>query len=282
MSTVPPFLLERRGAPLIISIPHLGTHIPDELNGDYLPEAFQLADTDWHLDRLYGFAEALGATVLGATVSRYVIDANRPATGESLYPGIISTTLCPTETFRGEPLYQPGREPGAPQIARRVEQYWKPYHDALKGEIARLRQLHPHILLWEAHSIASVLPRLFAGRLPDFNFGTADGQSCDESVIAGALGAVREQDVSWVLNGRFKGGFITRRYGDPGGGVHAVQLEMCQSLYMDEDAPFAWCADLAAAVTPVVRASVEGALQGLAAAASAGRERHKATAILSR
>lgn len=269
MSRVPPYELLRRGGPVVISIPHLGRHIPAELRDRYSEQALLLEDTDWHLDRLYDFAEQLGATLINATVSRYVIDLNRPATGESLYPGMITTSLCPAETFRGHSIYKTRQEPTANEIARRVEEYWRPYHEALKTELARLRSMHANVLLWEAHSIASVLPRLFPGKLPDFNFGTSDGQSCDESVAAGAVDGIRSSPWSWVLNGRFKGGFITRRYGSPSTGIHAIQLEMCQSLYMDETFPFAWRADRAAEIEPAVKACVLGALQKMLATAKA-------------
>jgi N-formylglutamate deformylase len=271
MSHLPPFELERRGGPLLISIPHLGRHIPEDLRHRYTPEALAVADTDWHLDRLYDFAEALDATVIRATVSRYVIDLNRPASDESLYPGIVTTSLIPLETFRGAPVYREGLEPSPVDIAARVDRWWKPYHVALRAEIARLRATHGRILLWEAHSIASVLPRLFEGKLPDFCFGTSEGESCDEAVVAGAVDAIRDSEWSWVVNGRFKGGFITRRYGAPAQGVHALQLEMCQSLYMDERAPFAWRADLASQVAPAVRACVKGALAQLSARSFEGR-----------
>lgn len=264
-SSVPLFNLDRRDGPLIISIPHLGRHIPEDLRARYAPVAEELQDTDWHVDRLYAFGAELGATMLSAVVSRYVIDPNRPATGESLYPGMTTSSLCPSETFRGEPLYLEGAEPDAVEIERRVTAYWRPYHDALRGEIERLRARHGKVLLWEAHSIASFLPRLFDGKLPDFNFGTSDGESCDQRISAAAVDAVRDSEVSWVLNGRFKGGFITRRYGCPQNGVHAVQLELCQSMYMDEEAPFGWRADRAANTQPHLRASVEGALRAFAA-----------------
>ena len=260
MNHIPTFDVERRGGPLLISMPHLGTAIPDDLRNAYSPEALTVADTDWHLEKLYDFASALDATVIRANVSRYVIDLNRPATGESLYPGMISTSLCPTETFRGEPLYREGCVPDGAEVARRVATYWQPYHAQLKTEIGRLRHSHLDILLWEAHSIASMLPRLFSGKLPDFNFGTSDGESCHDSISAGAIQPLRHGSRSWVLNGRFKGGFITRRYGDPRAGVHAIQLEMCQSLYMDETAPFAWREDLAGVVRPVMASCVAGAV----------------------
>jgi N-formylglutamate deformylase len=257
------FRIRHGNSPLLISIPHLGTEIPEELRDCYSKAAMDLSDTDWHLDRLYNFATRFDATVIRPRYSRYVIDLNRPATGESLYPGMVTTTLCPLETFRGEALYKPGMEPTDVEIARRVATYWRPYHDALKSELTRLRSGHDNVLLWEAHSIASLLPRLFDGKLPDLNFGTSDGDSCGETVIAGALDAIRDSDVSWVLNGRFKGGFITRKYGSPQSGVHAIQLELCQSTYMEEFAPFEWRADLASNVAPLIEGAIAGALSSL-------------------
>src|SRR6218665_1035081 len=170
--TAPQFHLQQGHVPLLISIPHLGTALPDEVGAQLAPVAAQLRDTDWHLDRLYALGQDMGASVLGARVSRYVIDLNRPPGGESLYPGQTTTGLCPTETFRGEPLYLPGQAPDAAEIARRRASYWQPYHDALRAELDRLRALHGQVLLWEAHSIATVLPRLFDGAPPQLNFGT--------------------------------------------------------------------------------------------------------------
>lgn len=257
----PIFHLQRGTAPVLISIPHLGTHLPDDLRAGYSDDALQVADTDWHLDRLYAFAQELGIGVLGAKVSRYVIDLNRPASGESLYPGQTTTGLCPTETFRGVPLYRPGAEPDATEVARRVHTYWQPYHQALADELARLRAQHGQVLLWEAHSIASVLPRLFDGKLPDLNFGTHSGAACGEAVLKAVLAPLAgETRVDHVVNGRFKGGWITRHFGQPQQGIHAIQLEMCQSLYMDETAPFGWREDRAQAVQPVLRGLLEAAL----------------------
>jgi N-formylglutamate deformylase len=281
MTTTSVFQLEQRSGPLLISIPHVGTHIPDALKDDYSPLALTVPDTDWHLDKLYAFAARLGATVISARLSRYVVDVNRPASGESLYPGMVTTDLCPLETFSGEAVYREGHEPSAGEVSRRVESYWRPYHAALQQEIARLRALHPRILVWEAHSISSVVPRLFSGKLPDFCFGTADGQSCGEQVIAGALAQVRKSDASWVVNGRFKGGYITRRYGAPVNGVHGVQLEMCQSLYMDEVPPFRFRPDLSERVAPIVQACVEGALAQLGEAKAATQAEGEGAHILS-
>jgi N-formylglutamate deformylase len=249
--------------PLLVSIPHLGTGIPDEARAQLTEIAGEVADTDWHLDTLYDFARRAGASVLGATISRYVIDLNRPSTGESLYPGQTTTGLCPTETFRGEPLYRNGSGPSEADKAQRLERYWRPYHEKLQAELERLRAIHGRVLLWEAHSIASVLPRLFEGKLPDLNLGTNSGLSCDPRIMEAVTARLAGQPFTWVHNGRFKGGFITREYGRPEHGVHAIQLEMCQSTYMNEAAPFEYRPDLAAKVKPIVQGMVDAALGAL-------------------
>ncbi|MFX1765228.1 N-formylglutamate deformylase [Paraburkholderia sp. A1RI-2L] len=259
------YTLERGDAPLIVSIPHLGTFIPESLRGQYTDVALSLADTDWHLDRLYAFAKSLGATILGARVSRYVIDLNRPPNDESLYPGQTTTSLCPIETFRGEPLYRDGCAPDAAERQRRVAAYWQPYHDTLHAELQRLRGRHANVLLWEAHSIASVLPRLFESKLPDFNIGTQEGRTAHASVQARVEQAAAGSGYTWVANGRFKGGYITRHFGAPLDGVHAVQLEMCQSTYMNEHAPFDYAPALADKVEPALREMVSGALDAVKA-----------------
>jgi N-formylglutamate deformylase len=259
----PPFQLTQGQLPLLISVPHLGTHIPQALAAQMTPEAARLVDTDWHLDRLYDFAVAMGASVIQANYSRYVIDLNRPPTGESLYPGQTTTGLCPTETFRGEPLYQEGREPDAVEIARRRQVYWQPYHDALAAELKRLHQLHRQVLLWDAHSIASVLPRLFDGKLPDLNFGTASGASCEVQVLQAALQCLKSEPFTQVVNGRFKGGYITRHYGQPSVGIHAIQLELCQSLYMNESEPFGYQPDIACKLQPALQSMLLAAVSAL-------------------
>ena len=162
--------------------------------------------------------------------------------------------------MRGEPVYRAGRAPDAADKARRVATYWQPYHDALAGELARLRERHPHVLLWEAHSIASLLPRLFDGKLPDLNLGTQDGRTVHPAVQAAAESAMNESSYTWVANGRFKGGYITRHFGAPERGIHAIQLEMCQSTYMSEDYPCAYEPRLAARVQPVLERMVGRAL----------------------
>lgn len=265
MSTLdtPTYALRQGTLPLLISIPHLGTELPAEFAAGMTGTAPVLQDTDWHLDRLYGFAAGLGASVLQAKVSRYVIDLNRPPGGESLYPGQTTTGLCPTETFRGEPLYGPAPAPDAPQQADRLDRYWRPYHDALRAELDRLKAQHGAVLLWDAHSIASVLPRLFEGKLPDLNFGTADGKSCAPAIIERVVAHAQGGPFSHVLNGRFKGGYITRHYGAPADGVHAIQLEMGQDLYMLEDPPFTYLEHKATSVQPLLQKMLMEALDTL-------------------
>lgn len=240
--------------PMLLSIPHGGTDIPDDVAGDYAPTAAARADTDWHLSKLYDFAEDMGISVLAARWSRYLIDLNRPPEDSNLYPGQDTTGLCPVDTFARERLYKPGREPDAVETARRLERYWRPYHAQLQAEIERLLALHGRVVLWDAHSIASQVPRFFDGRLPDLNFGTADGTSCSLQLQGAIMQAAAAQErFSFVFNGRFKGGHITRRYGDPARGVHAIQLEMCQCLYMDEAPPFDYRPEAAALVQPLLR-----------------------------
>ncbi|MGV2288156.1 N-formylglutamate deformylase [Trinickia sp. YCB016] len=247
--------------PLLVSIPHLGRIIPDTLRDQYTDIAHTVADTDWHLDQLYDFAKQAGASILSARVSRYVIDLNRPPSGESLYPGQTTTGLCPTETFRGESLYRSGETPSVEEAQARLRDYYMPYHSKLRETLQAMREQHGTVLLWEAHSIASVLPRLFDGKLPDLNLGTNSEQSCDPRILRAVTDTLGAQPFTWVANGRFKGGYITREYGRPEAGVHAIQLEMCQSTYMNEDAPFDYRADLAERVKPVVERMVMTALE---------------------
>lgn len=230
------FSLRRGRAPLLISVPHDGAYIPAELAARMRPEARRAPDTDWWMSRLYGpIAEALDASLIVPTHSRYVVDLNRPPDDVSLYPGQNTTGLCPTVRFSGKPIYLEGQEPDAAEVADRVDAYWRPYHDALAAELARLRAAHGSVLLWEGHSIASTLPFLFEGELPELNLGTVTGASCRPATEAALQEALAGQSrFSWVLNGRFKGGYITRHYGRPGAGIEAVQLETAQRTYMAE------------------------------------------------
>lgn len=248
-------------APLLISIPHLGSRIPESLRPSMSDAGLRSGDTDWHLDRLYAFARELGASFLWARYSRYVIDLNRSPDDGNLYPGQTKTGLCPTHTFDGQSLYRDGGEVSDTERERRRQAYWQPYHDKLRAEIGRLHAGHGGLLLWEAHSIASVIPRLFDGKLPDLNIGTADGASCAPALEAAVRRELEACEYSWAVNGRFKGGYITRHYGDPARHIHAIQLEMCQSTYMDERYPYEWRGSLAARVGPTVERLVRAALR---------------------
>jgi N-formylglutamate deformylase len=259
------FTLTPGTAPLLVSFPHAGTEIPNALAARMTPQALQRADVDWHLPQLYAFVRALGASTLVARFARHVVDLNRPPKDESLYPGQDVTGLLPRDTFRKEPLYRPGEAPTPGEVEQRRATYWQPYHDALRAELARLQGLHGSVVLWDAHSIASVLPRFFDGKLPDLNLGTADGTSCAPAVQAAAEAAMAGQtQFTQVSNGRFKGGYITRHYGQPDAGVHALQLEMCQSTYMNESAPFDYRPDLAAQVQPLLQRMLDAVLQARA------------------
>lgn len=235
------FTLARGTAPLLISLPHNGTHIPDDLAARLQPRARRAPDTDWHVARLYEpLAQELGASVIKPVASRYVVDLNRPADGHALYPGRRETGLVPTIGFDGEPLYLDGQEPDEADVRRRMETWWRPYHQALAGELTRLQAEHGRVVLWDGHSIRSRVPMLFEGRLPDFNLGTADGASCGADLQWNLTNVMEAQDrYDFVVNGRFKGGHITRNYGRPAEGVQAVQLELVQCQYMDEES-FAW------------------------------------------
>lgn len=230
------FTLQRGRVPLLISLPHDGSFIPDAIAARMRPAARRSPDTDWHVGRLYGpLAQALGASVLKPLASRYVIDLNRPADGHALYPGQRETGLVSTIGFDGEPLYLDGGLPDAAEVQQRINDYWQPYHQAITHELARLHAEHGRVVLWEGHSIRSRVPMLFDGQLPDFNLGTASGASCGAPLQARLQACLESQSrYSFAVNGRFKGGYITRHYGDPAAGIQAVQLELVQLNYMNE------------------------------------------------
>jgi N-formylglutamate deformylase len=248
------YTLHRGTRPLLVSLPHVGTLIPADIAERLRTQPLAVEDTDWHLETLYAFARELGASVLVPRLSRYCIDLNRPRENAPMYAGANNTELCPTRAFTGEPLYREGQAPDDAEIARRLRLYWQPYHDALAAELARLKAGHGHALLFDAHSIKSELPWLFEGRLPDLNLGTVGGASCD-GALRDALGRVLAAQTRFtqVVDGRFKGGAITRQYGRPADGVHAVQLEMCWRCYMAETPPFEFDPVRAAAVLPLLR-----------------------------
>lgn len=228
------WLTVRTGAsPLIVSLPHTGTQIPPSIERQLTGPWLARKDADWWIDQLYDFAAGLDATIVHTAISRTVIDVNRDPSGASLYPGQATTGLCPMTTFDGEPLYKNG-EPGPEEIEARRAAYFAPYHDALETQIARVRKLHRAIVLYDCHSIRSAIPRLFDGLLPEMNIGTNAGQSCDPALTATIAARAGASGFSHVVNGRFKGGWITRRYGAPERGVHAVQMELACRGYMYE------------------------------------------------
>lgn len=252
--------LHRGTAPLLVSLPHDGSALPEGLAERLTDSARRVPDTDWHVSRLYDFARELGASVLVPYYSRYVVDLNRPPDDTSLYPGQNTTGLCPVTQFSGEPVYRPGREPDAAEIAARVERYWRPYHATLQAELERLRAEHGRVVLWEGHSIRGRLPYLFEGELPDLNLGTAGGASCSPALQRRLEQVLAAQGrYSHVANGRFKGGYITRHYGRPDAGVEAVQLELAQRTYMDEDS-FRYLPERACHLQAVLRQLLEATL----------------------
>jgi N-formylglutamate deformylase len=262
--TVWPYRYRRGGSALIVSMPHVGTFVPHSVGRELSDCAVRRPDTDWHLPRLYDFLGELDATVIAATHSRYVVDVNRPPDGANLYPGQDTPRLCPIDTFHREPLYRGGVEPFAGEIRRRLDAVWHPYHRRLRTEIDSVRAHHGSVVVWDAHSIVSEVPRLFEGKLPDFNLGTAGGASCDPRLAGRLLDALaRRQGYTAVLDGRFKGGYITRNYGDPGNGVAAIQLEMSESVYMEERSPYAFRPDLAVQVRPILRELLQICLESV-------------------
>jgi formiminoglutamase len=226
--------VQRGDAPLVVSFPHTGTDIPASLERRLVSPWLARKDADWWIDRLYDFAGALGATMVHTAISRTVIDVNRDPSGASLYPGQQTTELCPTNTFDGEPLYKDSAGLTAADITERRATYFEPYHTALAQEIARLRERHATVVLYDCHSIRSVIPRLFEGELPHFNIGTNKGASCDAALTSAVEAVCADTAFSRVTNGRFTGGWITRRHGRPQDSVHAVQMELACRGYMPE------------------------------------------------
>jgi N-formylglutamate deformylase len=240
--------------PLVVSFPHVGTYLPDEIAATMTDAGRAVADTDWHVHLLYSFLENSDATRLIATHSRYAADLNRDPEGGLLYPGKFETGVCPVTSFSGQPLYKPGYAPDADAITRRIREYWQPYHQQLTSALARAKAVHGYALLLDAHSILSRLPRLFEGRVPHLNLGTADGKSCAPAIADAAMAVFSGQNrFSAVKNGRFKGGHITRHYGRPQDGIHVLQLEIAMDTYLDEGNPALFDAARAAPLQNVLR-----------------------------
>jgi N-formylglutamate amidohydrolase len=231
MSTV--FRFQPGELPLLISVPHDGRELPKDMQARMTDVGLSIPDTDWHVAKLYEFAVDMGANILVANYSRYVVDLNRPADDAALYPGQVATGLCPLQTFAGESIYRSGGVDES-EKANRIEKYWRPYHTHLQDTLDALREEHRFALLWDAHSIPSVVPRLFDGELPELNLGSNNGGSCEQSIEEAVAAVATASSHSTAINGRFTGGYITRHYGDPENGIHALQLEIAQRAYMDE------------------------------------------------
>ena len=264
-----PWLTVRRGTtPLLVSIPHTGLALPPAIADRLVSPWLARKDADWWIDRLYDFAIDLGATLVHTAVSRTVIDVNRDPSGVTLYPGQATTELCPTTTFDGEPLYRPAAEPADAEIEDRRHRYFEPYHAAIAGEVSRLAAEHERVVVYDGHSIRSRVPRLFEGLLPVFNIGTNTGASCAEGLTRRIEALCDATGQPRVTDGRFKGGFITRRYGNPAGGIHAIQMELACRGYMREtpgpvaeaDWPPPYDEGLAAPLRAVLRSILEAAL----------------------
>jgi N-formylglutamate amidohydrolase len=224
-------------SPLLISVPHAGTGLPEDLRGRLSEAARALPDTDWFVDRLYGFAQAQGASMLIAQASRLVVDLNRPSDDQPLYTGAethLMTGVLPMQCFSGAAVYLPGSEPSKAEMAERLQTYWQPYHQRLNQSLQEIRSQHGFAIVLDAHSIRAEVPLLFDGRLPDLNLGTNKGASAAADLIRLSADCLQASDYSLVVDGRFKGGYITRHYGQPDQQIHALQLEIAQSTYMDE------------------------------------------------
>ena len=256
-----PFHFTPGEAPILLSIPHTGTALSPGLAERLSPQAQRLPDTDWHIDRLYGFGAELGCGVIAANYSRYVIDLNRPPQDDSLYPGQATTGLCPLTQFDGVPIYVADQEPDAAEIQARVLDYWQPYHDTIADELVRIRARHGYAVLWDCHSIASRVPRLFAGTLPVFNLGTVHGASADAGLVQSVFDVMAASGYTHVENGRFVGGHITRSFGKPDHGFHALQMEIGSDAYMTPDHDGAWDEEKAARLSAALREMIEAVLR---------------------
>jgi len=246
-----PFDIISGTKPIFISMPHNGVLVPDDILLKMTESAKRIVDTDWYLDRLYQFAINQGCYLIKPKYNRYVIDLNRSKKDENLYPGQDTTELCPTSQFSKRKIYRDGHEPDQKEIERRIEKYWQPYHAQVASILEQIKDKFGIALLFEAHSIKSEVPRFFEGQLPDFNFGTYNGKSCSE-LLEQSLSGWQPKGYSVVTNGRFKGGYITRAYGNPCKNIHSIQLELSQATYMNED-KLKFDQDKANRVTPALQ-----------------------------
>lgn len=258
----PLFTLVPGRTPLLIDIPHAGLGLTPAIEARMTAAGLRRADTDWHVEKLYAFATEIGAGLMVATHSRYVVDLNRDPSGQALYPGADNTEICPTRGFDTAALYRQGAAPDPAEVAARVASYWQPYHARLAAELEAIRARHGYAVLLDGHSIPAEVPRFFEGRLPDLNLGTNDGKSCAPALAAQAVDVLASAPgFTHIHNGRFKGGYITRHYGRPGEGLHALQLEIAQACYMDEARPEIWDPAKAAPLIAVLRRLAEALLR---------------------
>lgn len=261
------FTFHQGHTPVVVSVPHAGEHVPTPILVRLTEAAADLPDTDWHVHRLYDFAVGLGASVLVSHDSRYVVDLNRDPAGTALYAGQDETGVVPMSTFKRKPIYHAGKEPDQAEIEARIDTYWRPYHDRLAAEIERIRTVHGACVLLDAHSIRSRVPRFFEGTLPDLNLGTRGGTSADAGLIAAAMDVLAQAPgFTLVRDGRFQGGYITRHHGRPDAGVHALQLEMAQRVYMSERPPYLYSEKRARRIRPTLRLLLETAITWAGAA----------------
>ena len=252
-------------SPVILGLPHTGTEVPEDIWARLNDNGRILADTDWHIHKLYdGLLD--NVTTVRATFHRYCIDANRDPAGVSLYPGQNTTTLIPETDFDGLAIWKDGEQPAEADIADCISRFHKPYHEALAAEIERVKAIHGVAILYDCHSIRSHIPFLFEGTLPDFNIGTDNGKTCAPVIEAAVFGVAKQAEgYTSILNGRFKGGWTTRHYGQPETGVHAIQMELAQSTHLATEAvPFAYDEAKAAEL----RSHLKDILQQLEAAAA--------------
>jgi N-formylglutamate deformylase len=231
--TLKTFEFAKGSIPILVSMPHNGIALPPEMTAKMTSSALKLVDTDWYMDKIYAFASEMGCSVINPIYSRYVIDLNRPEDDVSLYPGADVTELCPTTQFDKQPIYIKGQQPDQCEVEKRVETYWRPYHQKLSETLKQMKLQHGFVLLFEAHSIKSIVPRFFEGQLPDFNFGNYNLQSSSNELTT-VIENWQSQAYTKVINGRFKGGYITRHYGAPENNIDSLQLELSQATYMNE------------------------------------------------
>lgn len=266
-----PFEFRRGGSPLIVSMPHVGSLIPNEIRSRMTASGCMSLDTDWNVDLLYDFLDAMDVTVIKSVYSRYVVDLGRDPNNRPLYAGMDHPTLVPTETFDRVPIYQPAQQPGEHEMSDRVAAYWLPYHDRLRACIKEKLATFGTAVLFDCHSIASVVPRYSEGRIPDLNLGTADGSSCGADLAATLMQALTNDDgFSLAKDGLFKGGYITRHYGEPGKHIHSFQLELSRATYMRESPSAAFDEALASQIRPVLLRMCEAALKWARSRSGAG------------